>query len=149
MSDDSLNVQAVVDQFRESEEALSDLRERLRSIVLAEEGAEHAAESIEAASTRLATTASVLEEQLAEMEASRKATIDALKAAQRFLSGTDFTALRAEITSSTELVREGLASIQSQIAELSTRIPQVEELRAEMEGLKERIPARTRKKMGV
>jgi chromosome segregation ATPase len=149
MSGESLDVQAVVDQFRESEQTLDEIRERLRSIVLAEEGADHAAESIEAASTRLAATATALEDHLAQVKSASEATVDALEAAQRFLAGTDLTALRSEVSSSAEQTREGFASLQAQITELSARIPQVDQLRAELEALKQQIPAHTRKKMGV
>ncbi|WP_373071067.1 hypothetical protein [Gemmatimonas sp.] len=170
MSGESLDVQAVVDQFRESEQMLGELRERIRSIVLAEEGADRAADSIETASTRLAAAAAAIEDHLAQMDLARQATVEALEAAQRFLAGTDLNSLRTEVTSSSdqsregfnslqaqitelssssEQSREGVDSLQAQITELSSRIPQVEQLRAEMETLKQQIPARTRKKMGI
>ncbi len=149
MSGDSLDVQAVMDQFRDSEQALSEVQARLRSIVLAEEGAGHATEGIEAASTRLAATAAALEEHLAQVKFASQVTVDALEAVQRFLAGTDLTALRTEVTSSAEQSREGFGSLQAQITELSAGIPQLEQLRAELDTLKQQIPARTRKKMGI
>ena len=148
-TDGTLDVEAVVAQFRDSEQQLAELRERLRAIVLAEEGAEHAAGSIDAASEQFSAAAKTLADCVEQIETARTATVDALKAAQTFLAGTDLTALRDSIAADNTATQAALTEIKDQIAALSARVPEVDGLRSELEALKGQLPARTRKKLGV
>jgi multidrug resistance efflux pump len=146
---DGLDVQAVVDQFRSSTETLDVLHGRLRSIIQAEEGADHAAAAISQASATLAATAASLDSIVIELRNAQTLTNDALVSAQQFLSATDLGALRAELASLTAQVHADMTHLGEAVAELSRRVPTVEQVRAELEALKQQIPPRTRKKMGL
>lgn len=174
-SDASLDVPAVVAQFREAEERLAELRERLRAIVLAEEGAERAATSIQEASNHLVETARALTVQTEAIDRARSVTLDALDAARTFMEGTDLSAMRAEAAESAAttqaLIRdefaalrtavfeqqmaiqnatdERLGRIETALAALSSRLPEIESLRAENETLKASVPPRVRKRLGL
>jgi chromosome segregation ATPase len=130
-SNDGLDVQAVVDRFDESEQALQDVRQRLRGLVSAEESAGQAAASMQQASQALTSAAKALEAAVTEVQEVRTTTIAALDAAREFLAGTDLSSLRQEV------------------AALAEAMPKAEDARAELEALKLRIPERMRKKFGI
>ena len=96
-ADGGLDVKAVVDQFKASEQILAELREKLRGLVLAEESADRAVSSIESASESLSTSARALDAAAGEMQQARDTTVEALEGAKQFLDGTDFAGMREEI----------------------------------------------------
>ena len=147
--DEGLDVRAVVDRFRESETTLGELRERLRALVLAEEGAEHAAVAIEGAAQGLSVTAASLDALVAEMQGVGSRMTDALEVARRYLEGTDPNALKAEVAAAAAETKTGMSKIAAQISALSESIPKVEQARAELEAVKTKIPPRQRKKYGI
>ncbi len=146
---EGLDVRAVVDRFRESETTLGEIRERLRALVLAEEGAEHAAMSIEGAAQRLSVTAASLDGLVTEMQVAGSRVVDALEAAERFLEGTDFNALRSEVAAATAETKAGMSQIAAQVWALSESIPNVEQARTELEAVKAKIPEKVRNKYGI
>lgn len=149
MTTDGLDVGAVIDRFDASERTLSELRDRLRAIVLAEEGATTATEQLGQTSEALRSFASDLHRMTNELVEARTATIAALDAAREFLGSTDLGALRAEVTASAEENRSAVATLRSDMRALAEALPTVTSLRAENEKLKSVLSSKQRKQLGL
>lgn len=137
VDDGGLSIPDVVAQFRASEEMLDQVRERLKALVLAEEGADRAASSIESAATTLRDTAIALDHIVDEIKDVRDTTLTALGAARRFLDGTDVDGLRRDFNTFTAEVREGLAATRAELGVLAANQPKVEALQDELDRAKQ------------
>lgn len=149
MATDALDLKTVVEQFRSSEDTLQELRERLRALVLAEESAEGALSTIENGANALSSSTRALEAMVVELQASRRATVDALDAARSVLSGNDLNQVREDVQALTTLVQEGFASTRAELQRLAESTRTIGELEGELERVKDLVPARTRKKHGL
>lgn len=137
VDDGGLSIPDVVAQFRRSEQTLEAVRERLKSLVLTEEGADRAATSIESAASTLRDTALALDRMVGEIKEVRDATLTALGAARRFLDGTDVDGLRRDFDAFTTEVRGDLAATRAGIGRLNENQPKIESLQAELERAKQ------------
>lgn len=153
---DGLDIAAVIKQFDESEELLSGLRDRLRSIVDAEETADRASSAVSEAATALAGFTQMLNGMAAELAEARSATVSALEAARRFLEGVDLESIRRSITDLGKEVGAQGASLRQDVADLAAAVPKIEEqqklldaARAELAAVKALVPARKLRQAGL
>ena len=99
MAEGAIEITSVITQFRESESLLEEVRERLKAIALSEEGAAGTRGSLESAAGSLGESVASLRAVVEEIAAVRRASVAALEAAQKFLEGTDLSALRTSVES--------------------------------------------------
>jgi pyridoxal biosynthesis lyase PdxS len=178
MTEGAIEITSVITQFRESESLLEAVREKLMSIALSEEGAAGARGSLESAAGSLSESVASLRAVVEEIAAVRKASVSALEAAQKFLEGTDLSALRTSVESLPKKLETAIGDRMQQMDEknashqknmidetrkLSERIDDLAKTAAsvkEEQGkyaellqnyntMYSRIPPRTRKKMGI
>jgi len=110
MADQTVAFSAVVEQFRASEELLEQARERLRSIALSGEGAADAQRSLSEGASAVQRAVESLEAVVGSLDGARQATVDALAAAQRFLDGTDLSALRTAVEGQREALQSTVSA---------------------------------------
>lgn len=105
MNDDrSLALPTVQRVFADSERALTELQERLRSIALAEETASSSSTSLSEASRSVAAMAAGLHENLRALDQVQAQLAASCEAADRFLAATDLSAVATTIGELTERV---------------------------------------------
>ncbi len=99
MTEGAIEITSVITQFRESETLLETLREKLKSIALSEEGAASARGSLESFAGSLSEFKASLMDVVEKIAEVGKVSESALKAADKFLEGTDLSALRTSVES--------------------------------------------------
>ena len=132
---DGLNIEAVISQFRASEQTLEEVRERLKNILLAEESANRASNNINEAVTTLNSVTLALEQAATELHEARGITLAALEAAKKFLDGTDLSVLRKELEAVGSDTKASINMLKAEIENLNDRVPTAELMRKELEAV--------------
>lgn len=96
-SNDSVEVRAVVERFREASDTLEALQDRLSSIASTDVARREAATSLDAAANGLQQHTVVIAEATKAIAEATRRTQDAMGAAQKFLKGTDLNALKVAV----------------------------------------------------
>jgi chromosome segregation ATPase len=96
-SNDSVEVQAVVQRFREASDMLEALQDRLSSIASTDVARREAATSLDAAANGLQQYTVVIAEATTAIAEATQRTQEAMGAAQKFLKGTDVSTLKASV----------------------------------------------------
>lgn len=105
--DNTIELPSVVQRFRESSDALESLRERLRSLALAEDTQTKAAASLETASGNLNSLLNDIGSAVSGLSSASELVQAAMEAARAYMEGTDLGA-----------VKSGLDTVGLSIAEL-------------------------------
>lgn len=178
MSDhDSLSLTAVIERFTDSERALEQVRRNLQALQLAEDIQTKAASALETVASQTGTFVGSVEGYLGELHRTQDLVQSALTTAREFLEGTDVPALQRELArlgdevasigqrleASDKASAERWTSLEAQLRNADEARSEAEETRreadrfrqeaeaakAELEALKNAIPDRTRRKMGL
>lgn len=167
---DSLTLTAVIDRFTDSERALEQIRQSLQALQLAEDTHGRAASALETVADRTGEFTATVERHLGELHTTHELLRAALTTAREFLESTDLRSLQqglVQVGDSVTGISQRLDAAEQASAQrwttFETRLQQAEELRREadqarkeaeearikLEALKQAIPGRTKRKMGL
>lgn len=118
MTDDNLDLPMVVERFEQSTTALDEVREKLKAIIVAEEGAGAAATAISDAAARLSGLTASVEATLPSLTGATEATVSALSLADGFFERVE--ELRTSTAASIDAVAVAIDSIASDVGDLVT-----------------------------
>ncbi len=162
MSDDSasLELRSVVQRFNDSNEVLTQLRERLRSLADSEDSQTASSQKLGEASDHLRSYTAHLEEITTALQAAATETQKAMTTAREFLQGTGLKAVRGDVSQLEAAVAAGNGALQvsnARIIELleqeivSTRAEaaQAVQARQALEAKIATVPERSRRKFGL
>lgn len=145
----SLSLEDVIRRFADSEQALSQAREKLEALATIEDTQEAATQSLQDASASTKELVAAVRELVLEADETQKVARSVLEAGAALIDGTDLRELQDGVDAITKTVEDGFGRIEQLLGEVRERDEKITELQTELERRTGVLSGRQRKRLGL
>ena len=144
-----LALDEVVRRFADSEQALSQARDKLEALAGAEETQAAAARGLAEASTATTELVKVAHALIGQAEETQRLAREVLQAGASLLDGTYLNEIQTDLYWTANAVKEGFERVEKLDGDIQERDQRVAELETELAGRTAKLSGRAKKQLGI